>query len=297
MHVYAGRQALPQRPREPVADAVDKYTGTSLASFPTIPAILRHRATILPKSTLAYIQLDAKGKDIGSLTWEKLYGRAEKVAQLLRNRPGNTKGAKIGLVYRRSEVLDFLVAFHGCFLASMVAVPIITLDSLKELRNILTQTSITLVLSTDANIKALTKDLQARREDWPAGVDWWKTNDLGSASSNKKKGNDDVIMVAGTDLAYLEFSKNMTGELKGVGISHRTVVSQCVALKSMLTTGTGAGSPSDVLFSIIEPRQQIGLIFTALMGVYGGYVTVYGQSSITDVDGLWPHVMTRLRGK
>lgn len=131
LHVYAGRQAFPQRPREPVADAVDKYTGTLLASFPTVPAILRHRATILPKSTLAYIQLDAKGKDTGSLTWEKLYGRAEKVAQLLRNRPGNTKGAKIGLVYRRSEVLDFLVAFHGCFLASMVAVPIITLDSLK----------------------------------------------------------------------------------------------------------------------------------------------------------------------
>ncbi|KAI8050385.1 hypothetical protein BDF22DRAFT_124506 [Syncephalis plumigaleata] len=294
-HAYAGRQALPQRPREPVADAVDRYTGTPLSSFPTIPAILRHRAAILPKSTLAYVNLDAKGKEVGSLTWDKLYGRAEKVAQLLRNRPGNTKGAKIGLVYRRSEVLDFLTAFHGCFLASMVAVPIITLDSLKELRSILSQTGITLVLSTDTNIKALTKDLQARREDWPTGVDWWKTNDLGSASSNKKKSNEDAVMPAGTDLAYLEFSKNLTGELKGVGISHRTVISQCIAIRSTLSTGTGAGSPNDVLFSIIEPRQQIGLIFTALMGVYSGHITVYGQSAITDVDGLWPHIMTRLR--
>ncbi|RKP28107.1 hypothetical protein SYNPS1DRAFT_11713, partial [Syncephalis pseudoplumigaleata] len=295
-HAYAGRQALPQRPRDLVADTVDKYTGTPLTSFPTIPAILRHRAAILPKSTLAYVQLDAKGKEVASLTWEKLHGRAEKVAQLLRNRPGNTKGAKIGLVYRRSEVLDFLVAFHGCFLASMVAVPIITLDSFKELRSILSQTSITLVLSTDANIKALTKDLQARREDWPAGVDWWKTNDLGTASNSKRRANDDTItMASGTDLAYLEFSKNLAGELKGVGISHRTVMSQCMAVKSLLTTGTGAGSPSDVLFSIVEPRQQMGLVLTALTGVYNGHVTVYAPASVTEVDGLWPHIMTRLR--
>ncbi|KAI9598457.1 hypothetical protein BDF19DRAFT_235254 [Syncephalis fuscata] len=296
IHPYAGKQAFPQRPREPIADQVDRYTGTPLSSFGTLPAILRHRATILPKNTIACIQIDPKGKEINSLTWEKLYSRAEKVAQLLRSRPGSSKGAKVGLVYRRSEVLDFLAALYGCFLASMVAVPIITLDSLKELRTILAQTSITLVLSTDTNIKALTKDLQARREDWPAGVDWWKTNDLGTANINKKKNNDDSIpMPGGTDLAYLEFSKNSTGELKGVGISHRTIVSQCIAVKSLLSTGTGAGSPNDVLFTVVEPRQQMGLIFAALAGIYCGHITIYGPASITDVDGLWPHVMTRLR--
>ncbi|RKP09167.1 hypothetical protein THASP1DRAFT_10683, partial [Thamnocephalis sphaerospora] len=284
---------MPQQPRELAPDHIDRYTGTPLSSFATIPSVLRHRAMVQTKSP-AYIQVDIKGKEIGSLTWDKLYARAEKISQLLRGRPGMQKGTKVGLVYRRSEVLDFLVAFHGCFLAGMVAVPIITLDSLQELRHILTTTNIALVLSSDANIKALSKDLQQRREDWPAGIDWWKTNDMGSVSA-KKRGGEDTLLATGTDLAYLEFSKNLAGELKGVGISHRTMMAQCSAVKSLLTTGTGPGSPSDVVLASVEPRQQMGLIFTALVSVYCGHLTVFVPTAAVETNGLWPHLMTRMR--
>ncbi|KAJ1971041.1 hypothetical protein H4R34_005868, partial [Dimargaris verticillata] len=80
----------------------------------------------------------------------------------------------------------------------MCAVPLVATDSLAELIDILNVTQARLVLTTDLNIKALTRDLAQAGvpapgqstsagglpSGWPVDIEWVKTNDLGAASVN-----------------------------------------------------------------------------------------------------------------
>lgn len=120
-----GRQALPTRRREIQTNVTDEGTRTSLSSFPTIAAVLRFRAQNTPKD-IAYTVLDYKGRDSASITYEKLNARAERVAQTIKEKSSLKRGDNVALLYRRTEVLEFLVAFYGCLYAGMVAVPIVT---------------------------------------------------------------------------------------------------------------------------------------------------------------------------
>ncbi|KAG1240793.1 hypothetical protein G6F68_017316 [Rhizopus microsporus] len=67
-------------------------------------------------------------------------------------------------------MIDFTVAFLGCFLAGMVAVPIVT-DDLNEFWFILRVAQAHLVLTTDSQLKTLTKTLKAKSIDFPKDVD------------------------------------------------------------------------------------------------------------------------------
>ncbi|KAF9332496.1 hypothetical protein BGZ91_011683 [Linnemannia elongata] len=125
--------------------------------------------------------------------------------------------------------------------------------------------------------------------------------------------------------AYIEYTKSHNGELKGVAISHRTILAQCRAISDSLESNpkrqqrhklhlsTAASSedisilqspqspipsvltpsshqrqePADVVLSWLEPRQQVGLILGGLLGVYRGSHTVFLHSGVTETAGLW----------
>ncbi|KAK9727987.1 hypothetical protein K7432_001392 [Basidiobolus ranarum] len=279
---------LPSMPRPIPFTLYDGESNVSLENFTTLPSVLRFRAAHTPRN-VAYSVLDGKGKDIGAYSWDKLVGRAEKIAQLLRGKSDVRKGDRIGLVYRKSEYLDFISALFACFFIGAVAVPIVNTDSLAEVVFILKTTRTALVLSTELNIKALTRDLQNHRDEWPTSLEWIKTNDLGSLN-RKQNYNEQNSAVEPTDLAYIEYSKSPNGELKGVGISHMTIMAQCAAFKA------ASRSSGDVLVNAIEPRMQVGLILTAFIGVYcGNYTVCISSSTALEIPGLWMGCMTRYR--
>ncbi|RKP34895.1 hypothetical protein BJ085DRAFT_27225, partial [Dimargaris cristalligena] len=91
-------------------------------NFTSLPGLLKYRAIQTPK-TLAYMGIDNKGKEGMSITWQRLYQRTERIVKLLRNKGVVCKGDRVALVYRKSEVIDFLVAFYGVMSAGMCAVP------------------------------------------------------------------------------------------------------------------------------------------------------------------------------
>ena len=316
-HGALGHQ-MPLEPREVPFAVYDPHNGNiPMSKFDNIATVLRHRARTNPKQP-AYWVLDQKGKEISSITWEKLASRAEKVAQVIRDKSNLYRGDRVALIYRDTEIIDFAVAFMGCFIAGVVAVPINefnvsggNLADYHRLNVILTTTQAHLALTTDVNLKTFQRDITASKLNWPRGVEWWKTNEFGSFHPKKK---DEIPPLIVPDLAYIEFSRAPTGDLRGVVMSHRTIMHQMACLSAIIQTiPTGENdtfnsalrdkqgqlvtraSVGEVLLSYLDPRQSIGLILGLLLTIYGGHTTVWMEARAIETPGLYANMITKYK--
>ncbi|CAN8097609.1 unnamed protein product [Discula destructiva] len=303
---------MPLEPREvPFAIADPHNAHVQMSQFDNIAAVLRHRGRTSAKLP-AYWVLDNRGKETASITWDKLASRAEKVAQVIRDKSSLYRGDRVALIYRDTEIIEFAIALLGCFIAGVVAVPINELQDYQKLNMILTSTQAHLALTTDNNLKAFQRDITVQKLTWPKGVEWWKTNEFGSFHPKKK---DDTPALSVPDLAYVEFSRAPTGDLRGVVLSHRTIMHQMACLSAIVsqvpgnspgdTFSTtlrdksgrliGGHASSEILLSYLDPRQGIGMILGVLLTVYGGHTTVWVENKAVDVPGLYAHLITKYR--
>lgn len=303
---------MPLEPREvPFAICDPHDSSVQMSQFDNIAVVLRHRGRTSAKLP-AYWVLDSRGKEIASITWDKLASRAEKVAQVIRDKSSLYRGDRVALIYRDSEIIDFAIALLGCFIAGVVAVPINELQDYQKLNLILTSTQAHLALTTDNNLKAFQRDITVQKLTWPKGVEWWKTNEFGSYHPKKK---DDTPALSVPDLAYVEFSRAPTGDLRGVVLSHRTIMHQMACLSAIISqvpTNSpgdtfssslrdkngrliGGGASSEILLSYLDPRQGIGMILGVLLTVYGGHTTVWSENKAIEVPGLYAHLITKYK--
>jgi acyl-CoA synthetase (AMP-forming)/AMP-acid ligase II len=303
---------MPLEPRDLPSAITDPHDeNTPMSKFDNIAAVLRHRGRTTAKLP-AYWVLDNRGKETASITWDKLASRAEKVAQVIRDKSSLYRGDRVALIYRDTEVIDFAIALLGCFIAGVVAVPINDLQDYQKLNMILTSTQAHLALTTDNNLKAFQRDITTQKLNWPKGVEWWKTNEFGSFHPKRK---DDVPPLSVPDLAYIEFSRAPTGDLRGVVLSHRTIMHQMACLSAIISTVPSHGpgdtfsstlrdkngrligghAGSDILLSYLDPRQGIGMILGVLLTVYGGHTTVWLENKAVDVPGLYAHLITKYK--
>ncbi|KAF8980846.1 hypothetical protein BGZ52_003498, partial [Haplosporangium bisporale] len=178
----------------------------------------------------AFTVVDAAGTESCSWTWERLWTSADKICRALLGKSQLTQGARIGLVYRRSEVLDFMAALYGCLLAGMTAVPVNAIGQLEDIVQVMQETQMRLVLTTENNYRALMADQRLRRSqqsekeesvpDWPTQVVWWKTDTLSRRRFQQRTDiafGDEVPKVQIPDLAYIEYSADVAlGDYEGV---------------------------------------------------------------------------------
>ncbi|KAK5134497.1 hypothetical protein LTR08_006414 [Meristemomyces frigidus] len=304
---------LPLEPRDVPFAVYDPHNGNNpMSKFDNLGAVLRHRGKMQARQP-AYWVLDQKGREVSSITWEKLTSRAEKVAQVIRDKSNLYRGDRVALVYRDTEVIDFAIALMGCFIAGVVAVPINNVDDYQKLSLLLTTTQAHLALTTDNNLKVFHRDISTQKLKWPPGVEWWKTNEFGSYHPKKK---DEASPLQVPDLAYIEFSRAPTGDLRGVVLSHRTIMHQMACLSAMIATVPKTDdvdtfsstlrnvdgslmaprpSRSEVILSYLDPREGSGLILGVLLGVYGGHTTVWLESKTVDTPGMYAHLITKYR--
>ncbi|KAJ2724954.1 hypothetical protein GGI07_001616 [Coemansia sp. Benny D115] len=209
-----------------------------MSSFSNLAAVLRHRAQVSPDGA-AYACVDAKGRETGTWTWSGVHMRARQIVALLRQKGVTAWGARVALVYRKYEVLEFIGSLFGCFYAGVCAVPVVAGDSYAELAHVLNSTGAALVLTTELNVRALNKDLAQSSvgPGWPANVEWVRTDHL--LSSSAVLGDERIDDLSANDLAFIEFSKSPNGELKGVEVTHAAVMRQSSVW--MLSTGLLAG--------------------------------------------------------
>jgi acyl-CoA synthetase (AMP-forming)/AMP-acid ligase II len=272
--MLAGKQSLPDIPAELPEVVVDERTNTPLSTFPTIAAILRYRAFSTPKE-IAFIQFDERGKEIASISYEKLNSRAEKIAHYINDKMHVTQGANIALLYKRADVLEYIVAFFSCIFAGCVAVPIISVNDdidFQHITFILSTTNAKLGLTLDACLKPYAREIQLARTAWPPDFEFVKSNEV-SGVSRRKGTSDEPVSVNTTEVAYIEYSQSIAGEVKGAIMTHFAVMSQCKTNK--VVHGMG---PSDVvMMAMEEPRQHIGCLMGMLLGVYNGSLAVYAH--------------------
>lgn len=295
-HGPAIEHLLPLEPRDipfSVNDPHDK--NISMSNFDNLPAVLRHRARAHAKQP-AYWVLDQKGKELASITWDKLASRAEKVAQVIRDKSNLYRGDRVALIYREAEIIEFAVALLGCFIAGVVAVPINSLDDYQTLNLVLTSTQAHLALTTENNLKGFQRDITAQKLNWPRGVEWWKTNEFGSFHPKKK---DDTPPLVVPDLAYIEFARAPTGDMRGVVMSHRTIMHQMASISAILSTvpsdSRQFATKGETIVSYLDPRQGIGMILGVLLTVYGGHTTVWHEDRAVETPGLYAHLITKYR--
>lgn len=300
---------LPLEPRDVPFAVTDPHDPSfQMSTFENIAMVLRHRGKTNGKQP-AYWVLDNKGKEIASITWEKLASRAEKVAQIIRDKSSLYRGDRVALIYRSNEVIEFAVALMGCFIAGVVAVPINNLEDYQRLNVVLTSTQAHLALTTEYNLKNFQRDITNAKLQWPRGVEWWKTNEFGSFHPKKK---DEMAPLVVPDLAYIEFSRAPTGDLRGVVMSHRTVMHQMACMSAMIVTSSnhengGVYNPpskptllagrhrGDTLLSYLDPRQGIGMILGVLMAVYGGHTVVWIDGKAVETPGLYANLITKYK--
>ncbi|KAI9668663.1 MAG: putative NRPS-like protein biosynthetic cluster [Alyxoria varia] len=301
----------PLEPRDIPFNIFDPHnSNTQMSSFETIGAVLRHRGKTHPKQP-AYWVLDVKGKETASITWEKLASKAEKVAQVIRDKSNLYRGDRVALIYRDSEVIDFVIALMGCFIAGVVAVPLNCVGDYQKLSLLLMTTQAHLALTTDNNLKNFHRDITNNKLKWPTGVEWWKTNEFGSYHPKKKEETPPLQV---PDLAYIEFSRAPTGDLRGVVLSHRTIMHQMATLSAIIaaipdSTDTFSRNLRDkngdfvvrssrtgeTILTYLDPRDGVGMILGVLLGVYGGHTTVWMEPKTPETAGLYAHLITRYR--
>lgn len=308
----AGRQMIPLKGRPIPFPLLDADNKTCLTDFKDIAQLLRYRATQTKSGESAkdaFTLVDTRGKEPISISWDKLNARAEKIARSIQSKGKVSQGDRVALIYRKSEVLEFIPALFGCFLAGVTAVPINAAEDLSELSFILTLTNIYLILTTEHNQRAFTKDMQAKSIEFPPSIRWWRTNDLGTWYPPSKTPND-YPPIKVPEIAYIEYAKANNGELKGVTVTHNSIMEQCATFQAATTETVVSVETSNVtvkpkrpgrlpetMVTYFEPRQQIGLVISVLHSVFAGTNTIFTSSSIIDTPATWLYVLSKYKGK
>ncbi|KAG0219815.1 hypothetical protein B0O80DRAFT_489031 [Mortierella sp. GBAus27b] len=311
-----GRQLLPMEPRKQELD-----TNDSCLQFKHIGEAIRHWGLHTPEGN-AFANLDGKGVECASWDWSFALGRAEMIAKAIHDKTQLRTRARVALVFRLSEILEFVAAFYGAILAGVVPVIVNQIQDFSEMVYIMTSAKVELALTTQFNHRSLQKDLK-KGSAWPSGVTWWQTDILETWAP--KNGQEERPALSNCDLAYIEYTKSTAGELKGVAVSHKSLITQCQALYTSFNwrpalyrdkNGNWQTDPqlaSDAIppqmkerkkipprlpgttMTWLEPRQQSGLILGLIMGAFTGNFTVFMDSSITAISGLWAHSIAAYR--
>ncbi len=276
----------------------------TVEKFDSVPLILRQRARTYAKD-IALVSVLLRGKETHSITWEKLYLKAEKVAQQIGKKSGLYKGDRVTLIYQDFEVIEFAIAFFGTLLAGMVAIPISNELSIKDIIQVMHKTQSHLTLTSDTvykNFEKLNND-SSNKISWPKGMVFWKTKDMGTFQLSKKH---DLPALNLPDLAYIEFSKYPI-ELKGVVLSHKTIMHQMSNLTRIVSSSPNFGSSTlqrpenvykvrrDAILCTSDIRCSSGLVMGLLFTIYTGTMLVWTPTDQMDVPGLYANLITKFR--
>ncbi|PVU96097.1 hypothetical protein BB560_005825 [Smittium megazygosporum] len=203
-----------------------------LSGFGDIHSILRYRAETTPKQT-AFSCIDKNGVEVNGITWSNLYIQSLQIYKLLISNNVRYKGDKVALVFRRYEFINYISSLFACFHGGFIAVPLISSDSLADLSHILKTTRCKLALSTQLNIDALSIDLNNRNGsvsfDSTIFLREVKWVNVSSTIIDHSYSSPKPSKLIASDTAYIEFTKNPSGELKGVVISHGSLLAQCLS--------------------------------------------------------------------
>jgi acyl-CoA synthetase (AMP-forming)/AMP-acid ligase II len=226
-------------------------------SFRSLVAVLARRAAEQADDR-AYVFVSDRGTEEAALTFRQLHESANALAARLTAaaRPGD----RAILVFPPG--LEFLVAFFGCLMAGIIAVPM-----MMPRRNSARDASVT-ILANCTPALALTTSAFALRGDLKArfaqeNIRWIEVDLVsdGAAAGLPEPVPDDI--------AFLQYTSGSTSEPKGVMVSHANLLANL----EMIRLALGNTSQSTYV-NWVPLYHDMGLILNALGAFYVGATCV-----------------------
>jgi acyl-CoA synthetase (AMP-forming)/AMP-acid ligase II len=241
-----------------VTDTTPTIRDQRMQTSSSLVAVLAERAETQADDR-AYVFLSDRGTEEAALTFSELHRKAQALAaRLLQEaKPGD----RALLVFPPG--LEFIVAFFGCLIAQVIAVPMMMprRNSARDASAaILANCEPALALMSPAS--ALRQDLQARfqREELR-----WLAVDLGAgdaAEARLPEPDPDTI-------AFLQYTSGSTSDPKGVAVSHANLLANL----EMIRVSFGNTSRSTFV-NWVPLYHDMGLILNTLEPLYVGATCV-----------------------
>jgi len=229
-----------------------------METFSSLVTLLARRAVSQPDDR-AYVFLGDRGAEEAVITFRELHDAARALAARLTRiaRPGD----RAILVFPPG--LEFLVAFFGCQLARVIAVPMMMprrQSARDSSAGIMANCQPAVALTNSAF--AIRKDLQAR---FLGERIQWLSVDLTPVESEAA----DLPEPDPQDIAFLQYTSGSTSEPKGVAVSHANLLANLEMIRISLGT---TRQPTYVNW--VPLYHDMGLILNALEAFYVGALCV-----------------------
>ena len=229
--------------------------------FTSLVDLLYHRATKQPNDR-AYIFLSDQGDEEAVLTFAELDRRASAVAARLAQR--SQTGDRALLLF--GPGLDFIIAYFGCLLAGVIAVPMMLPrrnSSLDSSASILADCSPRFAM-TNAHLSSARPDVFERFQGYKIE---WLILDPGWEQSLDQ--NRSLLTPRREDIAFLQYTSGSTSDPKGVMVTHSNLIENLEMIR--LTLGNTRQS---TYASWVPLYHDMGLILNVLQSLYLGALCV-----------------------
>jgi acyl-CoA synthetase (AMP-forming)/AMP-acid ligase II len=225
-----------------------------VSTWTSLGELLCCRATEQPGDR-AYAFLAERGREQATLTFAELDRQARALAArlLARAHPGD----RALLLFPPG--LDFIIAFFGCLVAGVLAVPMMV-----PRRGSARDSSAAIVADCTPRLAITNADLLATRSDLTerlsaAGLDWLVVDATGEA------GTEAFPACARDDLAFLQYTSGSTSAPKGVMVSHGNLLDNLEMIRLALSN-----TRRSTYVSWVPLYHDMGLIMNALEPLYVG---------------------------
>ena len=223
----------------------------------TLVALLAERART-QGAERAYAFLNDRGVEEAALTYGELYQAARALAARLSTRA--QRGDRALLVFPPG--LEFVVAFFGCLLAGVIAVPMMMprRNARDASGAILANCEPVIALTTAAF--TLRQDLLSRFER--EGLQWLAVDLDDGATESAELPLPDPQAVA-----FLQYTSGSTSDPKGVAVTHANLIANLEMIR--LSYGN---TPQSTFLNWVPLYHDMGLILNALEPLYVGALCV-----------------------
>ena len=229
-------------------------------SFTSLADLLHHRAAKQPDDR-AYIFLSDQGNEEAVLTFADLArGAGEVAARLAHSQIGDRALLLFG------PGLDFIVAYFGCLLAGVIAVPMML-----PRRNSSLDSSASIVANCSPRFAITNAQVSRARPDVVERFEKLKMEWLIVDSERKSiPDRDRQLPISGPDdIAFLQYTSGSSSDPKGVMVTHGNLIENLEMIR--VTLGNTAQS---TYASWVPLYHDMGLILNVLQSLYIGAACV-----------------------
>ena len=229
-----------------------------MEQFSSLVTLLAGRAESQPEER-AYVFLSDRGAEEAVITFRELDDAARALAARLTKvaQPGD----RVILVFPPG--LEFLIAFFGCLIARVIAVPMMVprrRSARDSSAGIMANCEPVVALTSPAF--AVRKDLQARFLNEQI---LWLSVDL----TQTERTAADLPNPEPEDIAFLQYTSGSTSEPKGVAVSHANLLANLEMIRVSL-----GNTKQSTYVNWVPLYHDMGLILNALEALYVGSLCV-----------------------